>query len=115
MKYLEKIMQTKGFWFIVGAKFHNMLRAFIPYIAGASKMNTKKFWLYNMVGSTIWAICILLIGYLFVDNYETILKYLNWIFLTLLVGGLVYVFKFHRGKLDTYLQEKNKEIEGIRD
>lgn len=76
-------------------------------------MKTRKFWTYNMIGSMIWAISILSLGVVFIDNYETILKYFNWIFIVIVVGAIVYVAKFHRSKLNTYLQEKNKEIEAM--
>ena len=36
-------------------------------------MREDKFWLYNMVGSIIWAISINFLGIYFIDNYETIL------------------------------------------
>jgi len=35
LTYLEKQVHKNGFWFIVGGKFHNMLRSFIPYLAAA--------------------------------------------------------------------------------
>lgn len=111
MKYIEKIMKKKGFWFIVFAKFHGMLRAFIPYIAWAAKMNTKKFWLYNLIWAVIWSACILLLGIFFIENYELILKYFSWIFIWAIVIIMAYMMKFHRSKLDSYFRQKNEEID----
>ncbi len=48
-KILEKQIAKNGFWYIVLGKFHNFTRAFIPFIAGASQMDSKKFWIYNMI------------------------------------------------------------------
>lgn len=57
-KILENQIEKNGFWYIALGKFHGFLRAFIPFIAGASSMGEKKFWTYNMIGSVIWAITI---------------------------------------------------------
>ena len=111
MKYIEKAMETRGFWFIVGAKFHNVLRAFIPYIAGAARMNTSKFWSYNMIGSSIWAVCILLVGVFFIENYEIILKYFAFILIAVILLIIAYLAKFHRAKLMQFFDEKNKELD----
>lgn len=46
---LEKQIQKNGFWYIVLGKFHNFTRAFVPFIAGASRMGERDFWIYNMV------------------------------------------------------------------
>jgi len=70
---LHKQIEKNGFWYIVLGKFHNFTRAFVPFIAGASGMREDKFWMYNMIGSIFWAICINAIGMLFIDNYEVIL------------------------------------------
>ncbi len=61
LQWLEKQIHKNGFWFIVGGKFHNLLRSFIPYIAGAHGMSGRKFWFANIFGSSIWAVSILLI------------------------------------------------------
>lgn len=72
-KILERSIHRHGFWYIVLGKFHNFLRAFIPFIAGGSGMQEKKFWIYNMIGSVIWASSLILLGIFFVDQYEVIL------------------------------------------
>lgn len=57
-KILSKQIEKNGFWYITLGKFHNFTRAFVPFIAGASGMKEYKFWIYNTVGSIIWAISI---------------------------------------------------------
>lgn len=74
-RILEKQLQKNGFWYIVLGKFHNFTRAFVPFIAGASKMGERQFWIYNMIGSTLWAISINLLGIFFIDRYELILDH----------------------------------------
>ncbi len=65
-KILHKQLEKNGFWYIVLGKFHNFTRAFIPFIAGSSGMSEKKFWIYNMIGSIIWAFSINLLGIFFI-------------------------------------------------
>lgn len=75
-KILREQIGKNGFWYIVLGKFHNFTRAFIPFIAGSAKMLERNFWLYNMIGSIIWALSINLLGIFFIDNYKIILEYL---------------------------------------
>jgi membrane-associated protein len=94
LSWLERQIHKNGFWFIVGGKFHNLLRSFIPYIAGSHQMSGARFWMANIFGSSLWAVCILLLGVFAVENYEVILQYLNYILLALVVIGVgVYVWK----------------------
>lgn len=92
--WLEKQIHKNGFWFIVGWKFHNLLRSFIPYIAGSHKMSGARFWLANIFGSSLWAVSILLIGVFAVENYEVILQYLNYVLLgAVIVGIIIYMWR----------------------
>ena len=93
---LHKQIEKNGFWYIVLGKFHNFTRAFVPFIAGASGMREDKFWIYNMIGSIIWAISINTIGILFIDNYETILDNFGKIALGMIIIIAGYIFLFQR-------------------
>jgi membrane protein DedA with SNARE-associated domain len=94
LSWLEKQIHKNGFWFIVGGKFHNLLRSFIPYIAGSHKMSGMRFWVANIFGSSLWAVSILLLGVFAVENYEVILQYLNYVFLAVIaIGVLIYFIK----------------------
>lgn len=78
VKYIEKGIHHYGAWAIIVGKFHGMSRAFIPFIAGMSKMKQWDFMLYNILGSTIWAITIVSLGILFVTYYQVALDYIRW-------------------------------------
>lgn len=109
-KILHKQLEKNGFWYIVLGKFHNFTRAFIPFIAGSSGMSEKNFWLYNMIGSILWAFCINILGILFIDNYEVVLDNFGKISTVLLFAVLGYFYFFKRESLRFYMQEKQKEI-----
>jgi membrane protein DedA with SNARE-associated domain len=94
LQFLEKQVYKNGFWFIVGGKFHNMLRSFIPYLAAAQGLSGKRFWVANIIGSSIWAVSILLIGMFFVESYEVVLQYLSYILIAVIVGAFgVYSYR----------------------
>jgi len=107
---LHKQIEKNGFWYIVLGKFHNFTRAFIPFIAGASGMREDRFWLYNMIGSIIWAISINTIGILFIDNYETILDNFGKIAMGIIIVMALYIFFFQKENFTKYMKDKESEI-----
>lgn len=92
LAWLEKQIHKNWFWFIVGGKFHNLLRAFIPYIAWAHKMAWVRFWFANIFGSSLWAVSILLVWVFAVENYEVILQYLSYIILAIIAGAIIIYY-----------------------
>lgn len=48
---------------IILARFLPVVRAFAPVVAGASKMNYRKFAIFNLIGGVFWAIGITLAGF----------------------------------------------------
>jgi membrane-associated protein len=67
-EYLEK---TQAFYAkfggraIVYARFMPIVRTFAPFVAGVSKMNYPRFFLYNVLGSLLWVGVCGLGGFLF--------------------------------------------------
>ena len=110
-RILGKQIEQNGFWYIVLGKFHNFTRSFIPFIAWASGMQEQKFWIYNTVGSIIWAISINLLGIFFIDQYESILDNLGQIMLVIFALVFVYFWFFRRDSLKRYMRDKQREIE----
>jgi membrane protein DedA with SNARE-associated domain len=110
-RILERQIAKNGFWYIVLGKFHNFTRAFIPFIAGASRMRERAFWTYNIIGSIFWAISINLLGIFFIDRYETILDHIGKIMLVILGGVFAYFFFFKKETMKQYMQDKQREIE----
>ncbi len=61
---------------IIG-RFNPVTRALTPFLAGAGDLNPKKFWIYNIIGGVSWAVCSVLIGYVFGASYEVFSKYIG--------------------------------------
>lgn len=108
---MESQLQKNGFWYIVLGKFHGTLRAFIPFIAGAALLSSKKFWLYNTIGSLLWSIAIVSLGVFFIENYEKILDNFGTITTAILILFVLYMWFFKRESLKKYFHDKNREME----
>lgn len=111
LKYLKKWVNTWGPWGIILSKFHPHARAFLPFIAGSMGFLKTKFWIYNIIASTLWAAVFISIWIFFAEHYETIIKYIGYILLGIMVFIFTYMWKFKKEKLMEYWQEKNREME----
>lgn len=111
LRYLKKWVNTWGAWGIILSKFHPHFRAFLPFIAGSMGFLNKKFWFYNIIASSLWAITFITIGIFFAEYYETILKYIGWFITGILLLIIAYFWFFKKEKLLEYWSEKNKEMQ----
>ncbi len=111
VKYLKKwIKKWWATWIIVG-KFHNLARAFVPFIAWSMGMKNKTFMIYNTIWSIIRALTIVILWVMFAKTYDIVIDYLWYIMVWILVISWIYIRFFKRKEFTKYIQEKNKEIE----
>ena len=61
---------------IILARFVPVIRAFAPVVAGAGKMDYKKFVIFNLFGAALWAIGITFTGYYLGSRIPDVDKYL---------------------------------------
>jgi membrane-associated protein len=73
---------------IMLARFVPIVRTFAPVVAGIGNMNYKRFTMYNIVGSALWASGITVLGYFFGKRIPNIDKYL------LPLIGIVMILSF---------------------
>lgn len=80
---------------IIG-RFNPVTRALTPFLAGASDLNLKKFWFYNLIGGISWAVSSVAVGYIFGASYEVFSKYIGkFIFIaTVLSILMVWGYQF---------------------
>lgn len=71
---------------IILARFIPVIRAFAPVVAGAGKMNYKRFVIFNLVGGVLWAIGVTSAGYYLGSLIPDVDKYLLPI-----VGAIIFV------------------------
>ncbi len=79
---------------IVFARFLPILRTFAPVVAGIVSMDKKKFMLFNIVGSFIWAFTMVFAGHylykLFLDKFQIDLKH----YIEYIVVGIILMTTF---------------------
>lgn len=88
-KYLvqsHEFFEKHGGRAIIFARFLPVIRTFAPIIAGIVKMDKKKFMLYNVISSFLWAITLIFAGHylygFFLDKFNIDLKsYIEYIIL----------------------------------
>jgi membrane-associated protein len=79
MQVAQNFFNKHGGKTIVIARFMPFVRTFIPFVAGASRMNYGYFLLYNIVGAFLWVFICTLAGYFFgnipviKENFSTVL------------------------------------------
>jgi len=102
----KALRKTHGFYekhggkTIVLARFLPIIRTFAPFIAGVSEMNFARFQLFNITGSLLWVVILVVAGYFF-GNIPVIRQNLNIIVLIgvgaaalpVILAGLYKIFK----------------------
>lgn len=108
--YLKK--WVKKYWaiWITLSKFHPVARAFIPFVAWAYQMKPKSFIIYNIIWSIIWSLTFVSIWLFFANNYETIVNYISYIMLFIIISFIAYIYFFKRQEFKKYIELKNNEI-----
>ena len=84
----------------VFARFIPMLRSFAPFVAGLSRLQYRKFGIYNFIGRIIWNLAFVLGGYLF-GNIPFVKSNFSMIILVLAVIAMIIlpnVLRLHYGR-----------------
>lgn len=90
-EYVEKsedFYERHGGKTIMLARFIPIIRTFAPVVAGVGKMNQAKFMVYNIIGSTIWAVSVTMLAYYFGQRIPNLDKFI----LPLVVAAAVFTF-----------------------
>lgn len=69
-EYLQKareFFERHGGKSIIFARFVPIVRTFVPVVAGAAKMNYRRFLFFNVFGGIGWIVSMLLFGYFIID------------------------------------------------
>ncbi len=113
VKYLKKSIHKWWSWWIIFWKFHPMTRAFLPFIAWSMGMKNRSFMIYNIIGSIIWAISMVILWFLFAEHYKIIIKNIWKISFVILLWIWIYIYLYKKKEFLKYWEEKNKELDEL--
>jgi len=88
MLIAQRFFNKHGGKTIVMARFMPFIRTFIPFIAGASRMNYGYFIIYNVMGGAIWVVGFVLLGYFF-GNIPVIEKNFSLVIMVIIVLSVI--------------------------
>lgn len=115
VKYLKKWINKWWPIWVTLWKFHNITRAFLPFIAWSMGMKKPAFMFYNVIGSIIRATTIITLWTLFWEYYETIVKNIWKILIVIIILAWFYIYFFKKEEFKKYWKEKNDEIDNLID
>lgn len=101
LRAVERYYKNHGGKTVFIARFTSFLRALAAITAGVSRMDYKKFVLYDFLGALIWAPVISILGYFLGYNWPLLEKIINriglgvFLILVLIIIG-VYVYRRRR-------------------
>ncbi len=73
---------------IVLARFAPFLRTFVPFVAGAGRMDYRRFLFFNVVGALAWVCSFVSLGYFF-GNLPGVKRHFTWVLLGIIVASLL--------------------------
>lgn len=103
----QEFYEKRGGMAIILARFLPIVRTFAPIVAGIVKMNYKKFFLYNVIGSIAWVVSMIFLGFILGKNAWVQNNLEKVIIILILVTTAPVLFKmfFSRKKTATASEE----------
>jgi membrane protein DedA with SNARE-associated domain len=89
------LLESHQVWLILGFRFLYGLRTVTPFIIGASRMSPSRFLMLNIIGASIWAIVIGVLGCLFGNTLDILIgdiKRYELLVFAALTGGGVFIW-----------------------
>jgi membrane-associated protein len=95
----QEYFQKHGMMAFVFGRFIPVVRTFLPILAGIAKINVKKFWVYNLLGATLWVVSVVMAGYWLGRLFPALIDYIGLIALIMIaVSTLPLVVSVFRGQ-----------------
>jgi membrane-associated protein len=99
----QAYLRRRGGRAVVMGRFTAFLRAVMPGLAGASRMDYSRFLVFNAVGGVLWGTACVLLGYFLAHSIDRVTQYLgltSGVIAALLVLGLLWAWHRHRRTAD---------------
>ena len=106
----KEFYDRKGGGAIILARFLPIVRTFAPIVAGVVKMDRKKFFFYNVVGSIAWVGSMVLAGYFMGENQWVKHNFEKIVIGIVVVTTAPVLFKMFFGKKKSPIQEVSEDV-----
>jgi undecaprenyl-diphosphatase len=97
---VESFFPRHGGKAIFFSHFIHLGRALMPFLAGSSKVQYRRFFLYNAAGCLVWAALFAILGYLAGESWRIVHQWIGRVGLTLTllpllgIAGIILVRRF---------------------
>lgn len=85
----EEFYEKHGGKTIVLARFTPIVRTFAPVVAGASKMDRKRFMTFNILGGILWGAGMTLLGYFVGRTIPGLDKYIEYVIIAVVIVSIL--------------------------
>ena len=110
LKKVEVFFQKHGPISTFNGRLVPVVRQYISFPAGLAKMNPMKFTLYTFVGSLVWGLILVSLGYFLGQNEELIQRYLKEITIIVLFAiATITIFYIFYNKRKNNKNKKSKK------
>jgi len=89
----QKFYEKHGPKTIILARFVPVVRTFAPTVAGAGRMNYRKFLTYNILGGVSWVLSMTFLGFFLARSIPDIEKKVHWVVLVVIVLSILPILK----------------------
>ncbi len=76
-------------------KLSPITRALMPFVVGANHTDERKFWIYNIIGGSLWAFGSIFLGYIFGAGYQ-MANVFTGRFVLIIVGAILIILWGYR-------------------
>src|SRR5258708_8016508 len=86
-KYVDlthEYFQKYGMMAFVFGRFIPIVRTFLPILAGIAKIKAQKFWVYNLLGATLWVSSVVMAGHWLGRLFPELINYIGLIALIMI-------------------------------
>ncbi|MBS1559377.1 MAG: VTT domain-containing protein [Bacteroidetes bacterium] len=98
----QEYFQKHGMMAFVFGRFIPIVRTFLPILAGIAQIDVRKFWLYNLLGATLWVLSVVMAGYWLGKLFPNLTEYIGLIALIMIIiSTLPVIFSVFNRKSTT--------------
>ena len=105
----QDFLDRRGFWAIVLARWLPWVRTLAPLIAGAAKMDARRFAMATTVGALAWVPTLVLLGY----YAAGLLEQIPWLQTAAVIGSVAFFVLGTGWGIWKYRQEMSKPVDTI--